>query len=53
MTAVYGRYGRDCIIAGTAQIGEHTRVGNFVSIRDHTVIARRKNNVPIPGREDR
>jgi UDP-2-acetamido-3-amino-2,3-dideoxy-glucuronate N-acetyltransferase len=37
MTAVYGR---NCIIAETAQIGEHTRVGNFVFIRDHTIIGR-------------
>jgi len=37
MTAVYGR---NCIIAETAQIGEHTRVGNFVFIRDHSVIGR-------------
>jgi UDP-2-acetamido-3-amino-2,3-dideoxy-glucuronate N-acetyltransferase len=35
MTAIYGR---NCIIAESARIGEHTRVGNFVFIRDDTVI---------------
>jgi UDP-2-acetamido-3-amino-2,3-dideoxy-glucuronate N-acetyltransferase len=33
-------YGRNCIIAETARIGEQTRVGNFVFIRDNTIIGR-------------
>jgi acetyltransferase-like isoleucine patch superfamily enzyme len=37
MTTVYGR---NCIIAETAQIGEQTRIGNFVFIRDNTIIGR-------------
>ena len=35
MTALYGRH---CIISEGAQIGENTRIGNFVFIRDDTVI---------------
>jgi acetyltransferase-like isoleucine patch superfamily enzyme len=30
--------GQNCVIAEDAQIGARTRVGNFVLIRDHTVI---------------
>jgi UDP-2-acetamido-3-amino-2,3-dideoxy-glucuronate N-acetyltransferase len=37
MTAIYGRH---CIIFDGVQIGEATRVGNFVMIRDPTVIGR-------------
>jgi NDP-sugar pyrophosphorylase family protein len=33
-------YGRSCVIAETARIGEQTRVGNFVFIRDNTIIGR-------------
>jgi acetyltransferase-like isoleucine patch superfamily enzyme len=31
-------YGRNSIISENAQIGEHTRIGNFVFIRDDTII---------------
>lgn len=37
MAIVQGQY---CVIADDAQIGEKTRVGNFVLIRDRTVIGR-------------
>src|SRR6266496_967979 len=37
MTAIYGR---NCIVSDDAQIGADTRIGNFVFIRDHTVIGR-------------
>jgi UDP-2-acetamido-3-amino-2,3-dideoxy-glucuronate N-acetyltransferase len=37
MPATYGRY---CIISETARIGELTRIGNFVFIRDNTSIGR-------------
>ena len=33
-------YGRHCIISEDAQIGENTRIGNFVFIRDSTVIGK-------------
>jgi UDP-2-acetamido-3-amino-2,3-dideoxy-glucuronate N-acetyltransferase len=33
-------YGRNSIISENAQIGEHTRIGNFVFIRDDTIIGR-------------
>ena len=33
-------YGRNCIIAEDAKIGENTRIGNFVFIRDNTVIGK-------------
>jgi UDP-2-acetamido-3-amino-2,3-dideoxy-glucuronate N-acetyltransferase len=33
-------YQRNCIIAEDARIGEGTRIGNFVLIRDNTVIGR-------------
>jgi acetyltransferase-like isoleucine patch superfamily enzyme len=33
-------YQRNCIIAEDAQIGEGTKIGNFVLIRDNTVIGR-------------
>ncbi len=33
-------YGRHCIISESAQIGESTRIGNFVFIRDNTVIGK-------------
>jgi acetyltransferase-like isoleucine patch superfamily enzyme len=33
-------YNRHCIISQDAQIGENTRIGNFVFIRDHTVIGK-------------
>ncbi|MEA2927581.1 MAG: UDP-2-acetamido-3-amino-2,3-dideoxy-glucuronate N-acetyltransferase [Hyphomicrobiales bacterium] len=33
-------YGRHCLVADDAQIGEGTRVGNFVFIRDKTVIGK-------------
>ena len=33
-------YGQHCVISDDARIGEGTRVGNFVLIRDHTVIGR-------------
>ncbi len=33
-------YGRNCIISENAQIGENTRIGNFVFIRDDTVIGK-------------
>jgi len=33
-------YGRHCLIADDAQIGAGTRVGNFVFIRDQTVIGK-------------
>jgi acetyltransferase-like isoleucine patch superfamily enzyme len=33
-------YGRLCVISENAQIGENTRVGNFVFIRDDTVIGK-------------
>ena len=36
-TAMYDTH---CIIAGDAQIGEGTRIGHFVLIRDHTVIGK-------------
>jgi UDP-2-acetamido-3-amino-2,3-dideoxy-glucuronate N-acetyltransferase len=31
-------YGRNCIIFDDVQIGEDTRIGNFVTIRDKTLI---------------
>jgi acetyltransferase-like isoleucine patch superfamily enzyme len=31
-------YGRNCIIADDAKIGAETRIGNFVFIRDQTVV---------------
>lgn len=31
-------YGQQCVISADAQIGKGTRVGNFVFIRDNTVI---------------
>jgi UDP-2-acetamido-3-amino-2,3-dideoxy-glucuronate N-acetyltransferase len=31
-------YGRNCIIDDDARIGPDTRIGNFVLIRDHTII---------------
>ncbi len=37
MTAIYGR---NCIVSDDAQIGADTRIGNFVFIRDNTVIGR-------------
>lgn len=37
MTAIYGRH---CVISEDAEIGEHTRIGNFVFIRDNTVIGK-------------
>ncbi len=37
MPAIYGRH---CIISENAQIGENTRIGNFVFIRDDTVIGK-------------
>jgi len=33
-------YGQHCVIADDARIGEGTRVGNFVLIRDNTVIGK-------------
>ena len=33
-------YGRHCIISDDARIGEGTRIGNFVLIRDNTVIGK-------------
>jgi len=33
-------YGQNCVIAADAKIGEGTRVGNFVLIRDNTVIGK-------------
>ena len=33
-------YGRNCVIAERVRIGHHTRVGNFVFIRDDTIIGR-------------
>ena len=33
-------YGRNCIISEDAKIGENTRLGNFVFIRDNTVIGK-------------
>ncbi len=32
--------GQNCVIADDARIGEGTRIGNFVLIRDHTVVGR-------------
>jgi UDP-2-acetamido-3-amino-2,3-dideoxy-glucuronate N-acetyltransferase len=37
MPAIYGRH---CLISENAQIGESTRIGNFVFIRDDTVIGK-------------
>jgi UDP-3-O-[3-hydroxymyristoyl] glucosamine N-acyltransferase len=37
MPAIYGRHS---IISEDAQIGENTRIGNFVFIRDNTVIGK-------------
>jgi UDP-2-acetamido-3-amino-2,3-dideoxy-glucuronate N-acetyltransferase len=37
MTAIYGRH---CIIADDARIGEGTRVGNFVLVRSNTIIGK-------------
>jgi UDP-2-acetamido-3-amino-2,3-dideoxy-glucuronate N-acetyltransferase len=37
MPAIYGRH---CVISETAHIGESTRIGNFVFIRDNTVIGK-------------
>jgi UDP-3-O-[3-hydroxymyristoyl] glucosamine N-acyltransferase len=37
MTAIYGRH---CIVFDNVQIGEATRIGNFVTIRDKTVIGK-------------
>lgn len=33
-------YGQNCIISDDAKIGANTRIGNFVFIRDNTVIGR-------------
>jgi UDP-2-acetamido-3-amino-2,3-dideoxy-glucuronate N-acetyltransferase len=33
-------YGRNCVIDDDARIGPDTRIGNFVFIRDHTIIGR-------------
>jgi acetyltransferase-like isoleucine patch superfamily enzyme len=33
-------YGHHCVIADDAQIGEGTRIGNFVLIRDNTIVGR-------------
>jgi acetyltransferase-like isoleucine patch superfamily enzyme len=33
-------HNRHCIISQNAQIGKNTRIGNFVFIRDHTVIGK-------------
>lgn len=33
-------FGRNCVIAETVQVGEQARVGNFVFIRDNTIIGR-------------
>ena len=33
-------YGRNCIIADDATIGANTRIGNFVFIRDNTIIGK-------------
>ena len=33
-------YGRNCIISEDAKIGESTRIGNFVFVRDNTVIGK-------------
>jgi UDP-2-acetamido-3-amino-2,3-dideoxy-glucuronate N-acetyltransferase len=35
-----GLYERNCVIADDARIGEDTRIGNFVLIRDKTIIGR-------------
>jgi UDP-2-acetamido-3-amino-2,3-dideoxy-glucuronate N-acetyltransferase len=35
-----GFWGNHCCIADDAQVGEDTRIGNFVLIRDNTVIGR-------------
>ncbi|MEA2907415.1 MAG: hypothetical protein QOI12_4802 [Alphaproteobacteria bacterium] len=35
MPAIYGRH---CVISESAQIGKNTRLGNFVFVRDDTVI---------------
>jgi UDP-2-acetamido-3-amino-2,3-dideoxy-glucuronate N-acetyltransferase len=37
MAAIYGRH---CIIADDARIGEGTRVGNFVLVRSNTIIGK-------------
>jgi UDP-2-acetamido-3-amino-2,3-dideoxy-glucuronate N-acetyltransferase len=37
MPAIYGRH---CIVSECARIGENTRIGNFVFIRDDTVIGK-------------
>ena len=37
MSAVYGRH---CVISEDSKIGENTRIGNFVLIRDNTVIGK-------------
>lgn len=37
MSAIYGRH---CVIADDAKIGERTRIGNFVLIRDKTAIGK-------------
>ena len=33
-----GHYGQHCVISEDAKIGERTRIGNFVLIRDRTVV---------------
>jgi acetyltransferase-like isoleucine patch superfamily enzyme len=33
-------FGRHCVISDNVQIGENTRIGNFVFIRDNTVIGK-------------
>jgi len=37
MPAIFGRH---CVVSECAQIGENTRIGNFVFIRDGTVIGK-------------
>jgi acetyltransferase-like isoleucine patch superfamily enzyme len=37
MTSIYGR---NCVISEDAQIGTNTRIGNFVFIRDNTIIGK-------------
>src|SRR5437667_5871635 len=37
MTAIYGHH---CIVFDDVQIGEDTRIGNFVMIRDKTIIGK-------------
>lgn len=40
MIEMPGIFGRNCIIAETVRFGEQARIGNFVFIRDNTVIGR-------------